>query len=60
MDYVAEDVTVRRFGPNAGSRRLLGVKQVNIGDDVTVRYFESKAASSTEPVTTDSPTNISQ
>jgi hypothetical protein len=61
IDYIAEDVTVRRFGPNAISRRLHGYEQVNIGDDVTVRYFESNAAgSTTEPVTTDSPAHISQ
>jgi len=60
IDYIAEDVTVRRFGPNAISRRLHGYEQVNIGDDVTVRYFESKAVGSIEPGTKDSPPHISQ
>ena len=59
IDYIAQDVTIRRFGPNALSR-LLGYDQVNIGDDVTVRYFEYKTAGSTEPGTTASPPHISQ
>jgi hypothetical protein len=60
IDYIAEDVTIRHFGRNVISRRLLGYEQVDIGDDVTVRYFESTAAGSTEPVTIDSPPHISQ
>jgi len=44
VDYVAEDVTIRRFtihptGTQAGS----GGKRTKIGKDVTVRYFSKKA-----------------
>jgi hypothetical protein len=40
VDYVAEDVTIRTFRPTSKARRVRsGNKQVNIGDDVTIRYF---------------------
>ncbi len=40
VDYIAEDVTIRHFQsepPMPSTRR--GIKQVNYGKDVTVRYF---------------------
>jgi hypothetical protein len=40
VDYVADDVTVRIFNPAPKSRPTKRWdKEVNIGDDVTVRYF---------------------
>ena len=53
VDYIAEDVTIRQFMPKTkyaqGSNRY---EQVNIGDDVTVRYFAYKPAGAlqTQPV----------
>lgn len=39
-DYIAEDVTVRLFKPRVAPKRDPRVeKQLNFGDDVTVRYF---------------------
>jgi hypothetical protein len=43
VNYIAEDVTIRQFTPTTKYTR--GAKrneQVNIGDDVTVRYFTYK------------------
>jgi hypothetical protein len=59
VDYVAEDVTVKYF--TISHPRLQGrsrVRQVNIGDDVTVRYFanDSTFSSQTESVSTSTPT----
>jgi hypothetical protein len=43
VDYIAEDVTIRRFMTKAAPSHVRGAnKQFNIGDDVTVRYFEQK------------------
>ena len=40
VDYIAEDVTIRIFRPTPKSRSVRRRnKQVNIGDDVTIRYF---------------------
>jgi hypothetical protein len=40
VDYVAEDVTVRRFASKPSPMRLSGrYKEVHFGKDVTVRYF---------------------
>jgi hypothetical protein len=55
VDYIAEDVTVKHF--TISHPRLQGqsrVRQVNIGDDVTVRYFanDSTFSSQTESVST--------
>ena len=45
VDYVAEDVTVRQFRPQATPKKNgAWSKQVNIGEDVTVRYFNSAPA----------------
>ena len=43
VDYVADDVTIREFrsAPSQADARA-SAKQVNIGKDVTVRYFDSK------------------
>ena len=52
VDYVAEDVTIRLFTPNAAPVRVPHVsRQVHIGRDVTVRYFEYEPvpASHTRP-----------
>jgi len=44
VDYLAEDVTIRRFTVTSAPPRMRsGVREVNFGDDVTVRYF-AKAA----------------
>jgi hypothetical protein len=43
VDYIAEDVTIRRFTPKPARPQMrVGEKQVNFGEDVTVRYFVSK------------------
>ena len=43
VDYIAEDVTIRRFMVNATPSHVRGPnRQLNIGDDVTVRYFTFK------------------
>lgn len=43
VDYIAEDVTIRHFTPKAATRRVWdGYKEVQIGEDVTVRDFVSK------------------
>jgi hypothetical protein len=40
VDYIAEDVTIRHFTTGPAQRLArTGEKQVNFGDDVTVRYF---------------------
>jgi len=41
IDYIAEDVTIRRF--TATTAYGVG-KEFHIGEDVTVRYFASKLA----------------
>jgi hypothetical protein len=54
VDYIAEDVTIRRFTPKPRHRPQMGVgeKRVDFGEDVTVRYFASKppVASQAQPV----------
>jgi hypothetical protein len=54
VDYIAEDVTIRRFMPKPRRRpqMRIGEKRVDFGEDVTVRYFASKppAASQPQPV----------
>lgn len=43
VDYIAEDVTIRRFMVNATPSHMRGAnRQLNIGDDVTVQYFAYK------------------
>jgi hypothetical protein len=43
IDYIAEDVTIRHFVTKAAPPRpRTGYKQVDIGSDVTVRYFAPK------------------
>ena len=42
IDYIADDVTIRHFTNPARPQMALGEKQVNFGNDVTVRYFGSK------------------
>ncbi len=45
VDYIAEDVTIRHFTPtHARPRVQLAYKEVNVGTDVTIRYFASKEA----------------
>lgn len=40
VDYIADDVTIRQFENMVSkARNKNGVKQVDFGDDVTVRYF---------------------
>jgi GAF domain len=50
VDYIAEDVTIRRFtiaSPKPHARP--SVKEVNFGDDVTVRYFTNDSATLSRP-----------
>jgi hypothetical protein len=55
VDYLAEDVTIRRFTVTSAPPPIRsGVREVNFGDDVTVRYF-AKAA-----VTIQSPNRASE
>jgi hypothetical protein len=50
VDYVAEDVTIRHFIAKEAPPRLRGgYKEVNIGDDVTVRSFAPKPAILSQP-----------
>ena len=43
VDYIAEDVTVRHFTNRTAKPQMLAAdKEVNIGGDVTVRYFSPK------------------
>lgn len=42
IDYLAEDVTIRHFTDPAPPQIRAWEKQVNFGEDVTVRYFGSK------------------
>ena len=43
VDYIAEDVTIRRFTPKPAPPQMrVGGKRVDFGEDVTVRYFASK------------------
>lgn len=59
VDYIAEDVTVKHFViSNPRLQTQSRVRQVNIGDDVTVRYFanDSAFASQTESVSTPAET----
>ncbi len=50
VDYVAEDVTIRRFR-STPALQMRVVKRIDFGEDVTVRYFESKTpvAEKTQP-----------
>jgi len=59
VDYIAEDVTIRKFEPIHPQPQVRRTgKEVNFGDDVTVRYFakspalasESSGASEATPV----------
>ena len=54
IDYVADDVTVRKFVPEAPPlKRVTGNYEVEVADDVTIRYFVRKPSSiaETRPVT---------
>lgn len=42
IDYIADDVTVRKFTHASPTPRIQAGNQVKIGDDVTVRYFAYK------------------
>jgi hypothetical protein len=44
VDEIADDVTIRHFVRNNAPRIAGSIKQVNVGRDVTVRYFASKPA----------------
>lgn len=45
VDYIAEDVTMRVFTPRPKPHPVRRwTKQVDIGDDVTIRYFADKAS----------------
>jgi len=49
VDYVAEDVTIRRFMPKPAPARVTGrYKEVQFGKDVTVRYFGLTAVPSSD------------
>ena len=52
VDYVADDVTIRRFTTALPKRRMQpGEREVNIGDDVTVRYL-ARPPMAASPATT--------
>ncbi len=42
VDYVAKDVTIRRFRSTPALQMRVAEKRIDFGEDVTVRYFESK------------------
>ena len=51
VDYVAEDVTIRDFtNRHARPQTRITDRQVDIGQDVTIRYFSRKSSSDTQPV----------
>jgi hypothetical protein len=61
VDYVANDVTIRRFTQKRAPARVQGgYSQVNVGKDVTVRYFASKRAMATrtEPTSSAAPSQV--
>jgi len=50
VDYLAEDVTIRRFTVTSAPAPIRsGVREVNFGDDVTVRYFAKAAVAMQSP-----------
>lgn len=50
VDYIAEDVTVRHFWATLRpSQVLTSVKEVDFGDDVTIRYFTHPPRSGSKP-----------
>ena len=50
VDYLAEDVTVRHFTVSSAQPPIRsGVREVNFGDDVTVRYFAKAAVTIQSP-----------
>jgi hypothetical protein len=49
IDYIAEDVTIRYFDHEPASPGIgVGYKEVNFGEDVTVRYFAPKNSGAPE------------
>jgi hypothetical protein len=52
VDYIAKDVTIRRFTPTPAPPQMpVGEKQVDFGEEVTLRYFASEP-----PVASKAPT----
>ena len=50
VDYISDDVTIRHFRPLPTPKKSsLGSRQVNIGKDVTVRYFNAPPMSTVQP-----------
>jgi putative methionine-R-sulfoxide reductase with GAF domain len=50
VDYIADDVTIRHFRPlPVPKKSAVSSKQVNIGKDVTVRYFNSPSGPTVQP-----------
>lgn len=58
VDDIAEDVTIRRFSAKSMQPQLQEVvKEVNLGDDVTVRYFARSAPAVFNPSSLGSENN---
>jgi hypothetical protein len=50
VDYIADDVTIRHFRPlPMPKKNAIWSKQVNIGNDVTVRYFKAPQVPAVQP-----------
>ena len=50
VDYIADDVTIRHFRPlSTPKKSAVWSKQVNIGNDVTVRYFKAPPVPAVQP-----------
>lgn len=50
VDYIADDVTIRHFRPLPTQKKsAVWSKQVNIGNDVTVRYFKAPPVPAVQP-----------
>jgi hypothetical protein len=50
IDYIADDVTIRHFRPLPTPKKgAIWSKQVNIGNDVTVRYFKAPQVPAVQP-----------
>jgi hypothetical protein len=57
VDYIANDVTIRHFTTRcAGEMTRMRERHVNLGDDVTVRYFSCPTITTTQRHTTSVPT----
>jgi len=61
IDYIAEDVTIRRFTQEPAPLQMRPAnKQINIGKDVTVRYFEYEPTGLRQPAPVSVPAQFAE